>query len=194
MNEIGVLNLDFSQFSQKALKKIAARAISCIKEPEKGIGTELFESIFNIVPQPCVEAVIVDNIENPRELLITRRSEKNVTYAGRWHCPGTYIRRGETNPIALRRCIKIELGIGIRKYRFSGVIYNDSYGCDAKEGSQKNEKRHTVGLVYLVELTGRPRTDVGYRWIDFNPGNILSTHRDFVRDALGWKKTKRKIK
>ncbi len=89
---------------QDELKEVIAKAILLIEHPEKGIGTNLFEALFSLVPQPCVELVIVDNLETPRKVLITRRADDDPTYAGKLHCPGTYIRRGETSLAATALC------------------------------------------------------------------------------------------
>ncbi len=175
------------QLSQEDLKEAIAQAIPLIEHPEKGIGTKLFEAEFHLVPQPCVELAIVDKIENPSRVLLTRRAANDPTYAGRIHCPGTYIHLGETTPVALERCVRRELGIGLADYKFA-TQYNNPIGCGDDDPGD-GRRRHTVGLVHLVQISGEPTTQVERKWTDSIPGDLLQGHRNFLSEALGWEKT-----
>ena len=179
--------------SQEDLKWVIAESVPLIDNPGLGIGTNLWLALFHIVPQPCVELIIVDKIGTPGKILITRRAENNPTHAGQLHCPGTYIRRGETNDMAMRRCIKRELGLGVEitDHRFA-TQYNNPTGCagDEKPG---DKPRHTIGLVYLVQISGSPTSNVQHKWTDFIPADVLPAHQKFLNEALGWEITNRKL-
>ncbi|MFH1968241.1 MAG: NUDIX domain-containing protein [bacterium] len=176
------------ELSQDDLKEVLATGILLIQNPEKGIGTALFESVFHIVPQPCVELAVVDKIGNPTRVLLTRRAADDPTYAGKIHCPGTYIRKGETTPVALERCVRRELGVGLTDYRFA-THYNNPVSCGGDDpGDGRN--RHTVGLVHLVQLSGEPTTQVERKWTNAIPSDLLRGHQDFLKATLpGWDKT-----
>ena len=177
-----VLN-GMKELSQDDLKEVIALAIPLIKNPEKGIGTNLFNSLFHIVPQPCVELVVVDKIERPSKILTTYRSDKDPNYPGRRHCPGTYIRLGETDLNAIKRCLKGELGQDVTSFKLVGH-YNNPIGC-AGETSDGNE-HHTVGSVYSVQMAGKATTNVKREWTNSIPADLLKGHKDFASKALGW--------
>ncbi len=162
--------LDLSSFSQDEFKNIAAQVIRQIKEPEKGIGTELFEAVITIVPQPCVEALVVDSLENPSKILLIWREDKH--YRG-WHFPGSFIRLGESFQNALDRVISRELGVGIKRFKNTEV----NYSCLDSRG-------HTVGNVFLVELNNAPTKS--YQWFNNAPEDLLEHHKRFLKEALGW--------
>lgn len=177
-----VLN-DMKELSQDDLKETIALAIPLIKDPEKGIGTSLFNSLFHIAPQPCVELIVVDKIERPSKILTTYRSSKDPNFPNRRHCPGTYIRVGETDIGAIKRCLKRELGQDITDFKFA-THYNNPISC-AGEIIAGN-KHHTVGSVYLVRMAGEPTTNVKREWTDSIPADLLDGHKEFLKRAIGW--------
>jgi len=162
--------IDLSKFSQNEIKRLSASAISLITEPEKGIGSDLFDAIIKIVPQVAVEALIVDNINHPKKILVTWRKDNN--YTG-WHFPGGFIRFGSSFNKTLRDVIKREIGVEIKKIKDTGVKY-----------SKTDKRGHTVGLVFLVEIAGKPT--VG-KWFSSVPKKLLKCHKLFLKEAIGWK-------
>jgi ADP-ribose pyrophosphatase YjhB (NUDIX family) len=131
--------------------------------------------------------IIVDKIGNPSRILITRRADNDPTYAGKLHCPGTYIRKGEETHVALERCVKRELGVGLSDSRFA-THYNHPTSCGGDDPGD-GRRRHTVGLVHLAQLAGEPTTQVKRKWTNYIPSDLLIGHQNFVHDALGWDKT-----
>jgi|GEM_PF-2678013 len=176
------------QLSQDDLKSVLAAGISLVRNPENGIGTDLFESLFELVPQPCVELMPVDNIALPSRLLLHRRPANVLTHPGRTALLGTYIRRGETNLDAIKRCVKRELGpeLDVSAIRFSHH-YNRPQGC-AGEPFADGKTRHTVGLIHLVDALGVNEDD-NRKWTSAIPPDLLLGHQEFVKQALGFKKT-----
>jgi len=162
-------NIDFSAFSQDELKKVAAQAIHQIKEPEKGIGTELFEAVITIVPQTCIEAVVVDNLERPSKILVVWRDDQH--YRG-WHFPGGYIRFGQDFDETVRSVITRELGVPVKSFTDTEVKY-----------SHLDSRGHTLGTIFLVELEGNPTQG---QWFDHVPEELLEHHKDFLKKVLGW--------
>ncbi len=164
-------NIDLSRLSQKELKRLAAGSIRLIKKPEEDIGTDLFEAVITIVPQPAIEAVVVDNLENPSKILATWRQDQH--YRG-WHFPGSFIRFGESYKKALKRLISTELGVGIKRYKGTGVNY-----------SLVDSRGHTIGIVFLVELDAEPTKP--HQWFDYVPEELLKHHKSFLKKVLRWK-------
>lgn len=161
---------DLSQLSQDELKELAANAILMIQNPKRGIGTELFEAIITVVPQTCIEAIVVDSIENPTKILVTKRDDQH--YHG-WHFPGGYIRFGQTFDEAIGNVIARELGIKVRRFQDTGVKY-----------SRVDSRGHTIGVVFLVELASEPNQG---QWFDCVPEELLFHHKEFLEKVLGWK-------
>lgn len=187
------LNL-LRQLPQNELKEVLAAGILLVENPEKGIGTALFESGFHLFPQSCVELVIVDKIGMPTKFLITRRAANDPTYPNRLHCPGSYIRLGETSLQAMTRCVKRELGDNIEIVDYIPTTpYNNSVSCAGDEIPATGRQHHTVGLVHRVQISGEPTRNVERKWTRFIPSDLLRGHQDFVRDALGWEKTNRPL-
>lgn len=165
--------IDLSTFSQDELKTLAARAIRLIQNPEQGIGTELFEALITIVPQACVEALVLDNLDNPQRIYLSWREDQH--YRG-WHCPGTFIRFGETFEIALRRVLRREINVGTNRFQSTNI----QYSCMDSRG-------HTIGTVWLVKPEGEP---TGGRWfpIDDLPYPILPHHLDLLQRVFRGKR------
>lgn len=162
-------SIDFSEMSQDELKETAALALAHIENPEKGIGSELFDAIVTVVPQTCIEAIVVDNIEKPSRILVTPRDDEH--YQG-LHFPGGYIRFGDTYEQTVRKVINRELQVGVKNLKFTGVLTG---GVDSRG--------HTLGTVFLVELDGDP--SIG-QWFDNVPLELLDDHKKFLKRALGW--------
>jgi len=167
-----VESIDLSQLSQDQLKRIAARAIHLIQNPEAGIGTELFEALLKIVPQACVEAVVVDNLDDPVKIYLTWREDQH--YQG-WHCPGTYIRLGESFEEAIRRVLRREIDAGLRGFRATNIQY-----------SRVDSRGHTVGTVWLVQADDKPS---GGEWFSIKepPDPTLPHHVEILERVFGKK-------
>jgi len=162
-------SIAFSEMSQGELKRITARALSCIKDPERGIGAELFDAIITVVPQTCIEAIVVDNIDKPSKILVTPRDDEH--YQG-LHFPGGYIRFGDNHEQTVRKVINRELRVSVKRLKYTGVLTS---GVDTRG--------HTLGTVFLVELDGSPSTG---QWFDKVPAELLGSHKEFLKRALGW--------
>jgi len=168
--EMNLESIDFSGMSQDELKKVAARSLSRIKDREGGIGRELFDAIITVVPQTCIEAIVVDNIEKTSKILVTWRDDKH--YHG-WHFPGGYIRFGKDFDETVHNVIQKELGVGIKRLKDTGVKYG---GVDSRG--------HTLGIVFLVELDSNPSKG---EWFDKVPSELLNHHKEFLEKVLGLK-------
>jgi len=76
---------------------------------------------FYANPVPAVAAVIVRR----GRVLLTRRARP--PYAGTWDAPGGFLEADETPERALRRELREEIGVGVRRARFVGFA-TDRYG------------------------------------------------------------------
>lgn len=167
-------DINTSKLSQKEIKHLAVLLLNKISSPEDGVGKDLFSAIIAIVPQVTIEAVIVDNIDHPTKVLVTPRDDHDYPHA--CHLPGSFVRYGETFLQRLNHLVKAELKMDIKKYKDTNIKYN----C-----LEKRNKRHIIGLYFLVQLTANP--NVMHRWVNYIPKNLIRQHKDFLKSYFHWK-------
>ena len=167
---VDIKDIDLSTLSQDELKSLAAQAIGLIENPEQGIGTKLFEALITIVPQPSVEALVVDNLENPQKAYLIWREDQH--YHG-WHFTGTFIRLGETFDDAIRRVLRREINTGVHRFRATNVQY-----------SRMDSRGHTIGMAWLIQPEGEP---TGGEWFSVSdlPDPTLPHHIDLAQRVFG---------
>ena len=112
-------------------------------------------------PVPATVAIVV----GPRGILLCRRAAE--PYRGMWDSAGGFLEADETPARGLRREIREELGVRVRRARFRGFVM-DRYGRGGFP---------VLGLVYEVRLTGR-----------IVAGSDVSEVGWFRRDAIPWRR------
>jgi 8-oxo-dGTP diphosphatase len=134
---------------------------------------------FTLYDNPVLASCAV--VTRRGQVLLARRAR--APYAGRWDLPGGFLEAGETPERALRRELREELGVGVRRARLVG-FEPDRYGRDGFP---------TLAAVYRVDLGPgplRPADDVSeIRWfprarIPFRALGFPSMRRA-LRRALG---------
>lgn len=82
---------------------------------------------------------------------------------GCWDAPGGFLEEWETPEAGVRRELREELGVRLKRLRLLGV-YMDSY--------RQRYTAATLNVIYLAEIAGgrlAPADDVaGYRWFALN--------------------------
>ena len=81
----------------------------------------------------CIRAII----QRRTKILVCHHKEKDYYFL-----PGGHLNFGESIPKALLREIREELGIGIKKYSFAGLVDNIY--------KEDNQKHHEINLVFNV--------------------------------------------
>lgn len=156
--------------SQDELKKSIAHLLHNIKNPEQGIGADLFDAIIKVVPQIGIEAIVVDDIKNPKKILLL---ERNDQYYQGWHFPGGFIRFGQLIEERVREVIQKELRVQVKN------MVNTHYTSELLD-----KRGHTIAIIFLVELDKKPEVRM---WFDAIPKNLLSHHKKILQEVLGWK-------
>ena len=163
-------SINFEGYSQETLRKITAAALLRIKNPQYGIGKELFDAIIKMVPQTAIEAIIVDDIKSPKKVLLTQRSD---TYYQGWHFPGSFIRFKEKMQDAVRRVVLSEVGANIQTIKDLNKKYEHFDG-----------RGHSIGLLFLVTLSSQPKAG---QWFYTIPKKIIAHHKKIIKDVMGWR-------
>ena len=112
-------------------------------------------------PVPATVALVV----GPRGVLLCRRAAD--PFAGTWDLAGGFLEAGERPERGLRREVREELGVRVRRARFLG-FETDRYGADGAP---------VLGLVFEVRLRGRVRAR-----------SDVSEARWFPRDEIPWRR------
>lgn len=132
-----------------------------IPHPEKGLPQEVFRALTRIVPF-CACELVVKNSQG--EMLLTWRHDE--WWKG-WHFPGGLMRFGESFGESLRRTVKRELGVKLKKFQFLFPInYN------------RGPRGHGVSLVFLCKLSGTPKDG---RYFAKMPKNLITIHKSLWR-------------
>lgn len=164
--------MDFSKLNQKDLKKTIASALPYIKNPEKGIGKELFSALIKVVPCLSVEAVVVDNIDNITKVLLTKRDLNSPDYPCIWHITGGFVRYSNNISEAVEEVVGRELGVKVKKFKNTGKLF-----------SFVDKRGHTIALVCLVEISGKPKNG---KWFDSLPKDYdkMISHHISILDGI----------
>jgi len=174
-------SIDFSEMSQGELKEVAARCLERIENPDKGIGTRLFEASLKVVPQPCFELAVLDQIRNPRRIFLTWKDCGN--YLG-WHCPGSFFKFGQTDESLIKKTIQRELG------ETTSVAGFEIIGGNGRYNNVCEERGHVFGNIVSVKLGSIPRINPEKgKWFDIHnlPNDLLKHHKKFLKKAYGWR-------
>jgi len=146
------------------IKSNAAQALRKLN-PKEPFGTELFEEIVRVATQTTFEAVILKKTSQGIEVFMTQRSVDEA-YGGQWHCPGTFIRVGETEENVFSRLeSKEKVGKFINKVF---IDYNNTL---------MEERGHIIQLIFLCDI--EPIADTVGVWfpVDDLPENMVENHR-----------------
>lgn len=137
-------------------------------------------------PRPTTTAIILYG----EKILLTKRS--NTPFKGWWDLPGGFLNKDETPPKALKRELKEELGLLIRKQKLFG-LYTGTY-------PSKFDPFYILSVVYIVEpksssvriLDKKELSDA--RWFSRNklPKKIaFDSNQRILRDFINSKKLSR---
>lgn len=133
---------------------------------------------MNRNPVPTVD-VIISLIDRPHQpiILIER---KHPPYG--WALPGGFVDYGESLESAARREAKEETGLDVHLVHLFHVY----------SSPQRDQRQHTISVVFLAEATGQPRAsddaknlDIFFLWelpevLCFDHGQILEDYRRFL--------------
>jgi ADP-ribose pyrophosphatase YjhB (NUDIX family) len=147
--------------------KNAAKVLKRVN-PKLPYGTELFNELARITIGIAIEAVILRNTPKGKEIFLSKRKEEE-SYGGLWHCPGTFLRTGETTESAFTRLEEKEDIGKILNKKFAGFDNN------------LHEKRgHVVHLIFACEVETFPNSNGAWFLIDALPVETVDHHKMVV--------------
>jgi len=149
-------------------KKSAVEALTKI-DPKKPLGTELFNAISRFSVGVPIEPVVIRKNSDTGELevLLAWRDETAPAYQNSWHCPGTFLRPGESQEEAINRIGQGEFGCPVQ------VVERVGWDDNPDE-----ERGHCVHLIFLAEPIGEPQG----KWfpVDNLPPETVEHHRQVI--------------
>jgi len=157
------------------VKKMASYLLQKIKDNGGSLGTELFNAIAGLTVGIALDCVILR--KNPQtqklEIYLTQRGPDEA-YANQWHCPGTFMRPGENEKMALDRLGKNELQAVVHSFLF----------CDETFLPEERFKTF-LDRVYLLNPEEEPANPNG-QWVELlklHDLNVIKHHMEFVIPA-----------
>ena len=148
--------------------KVIARVLDLV-DPARPYGTELFNALARVTISVAVEAVCLRR--NPTneviEVLLFQRSPHDTAYPNQWHCPGSVMRKMESEDDVLERLSESEFGAKIVSNAFTG-----------RHNNPHEVRGHFLSLVYLCAIEG----DTKGAWfpVDQLPRDTVSHHRNSI--------------
>ncbi len=107
----------------------------------KHIPNKLYKQILEVIPVPCVDAVVV----HQGAFLLGKRT--NHPKKGHWWIPGGRVLKGESLEGAISRKLREELGI--KKFSIKKQLWTASTPF---KRSQQGPPSHTINTAYLVTV------------------------------------------
>lgn len=123
---------------------------------DQPFGAPLFEAIARLSVGVAVEAVLLRENDGKLEVYLTKRAATESAYANEWHCPGSFMRPGESYADVFKRLNEREFKAKITKGRLVGI--NNNTG---------EERGHTQSHIFLVEVESEPQAENG-GWFSVN--------------------------
>lgn len=153
-----------------------------IKNPEQGLGEELFYFVSSLTPMINVELLLKDS--NKRTLLSWRDDE----YNGKgWHLPGRVIRFKETINECITKLFLEELSVDINvRAKLEPIQIGEVIL------PERSIRGHFIGLLYtctmenyIPENKDLKEIDKGYlKWFDKCPDNFLECQNRLYRKYI----------
>lgn len=130
-----------------------------------------------LMPMNPVECVILDSIDAPTKVLLTRREEDDPHFPRDWHHPGSYFGADERFDGAVRRVVKRDLGMDVCRYQF--VTAANFYGL---------RRDHELCLIFVCELIGSPEVSEKVGWFSLGdpPEDFIPHHRLIHERVVEW--------
>lgn len=177
---------NLKNISQDELKNSIAEALPYIENPEKGVGTKLFDALAKVTVNVAIEAVCLRINPNTKEVEVymTQRSQTDTAYPGEWHCPGSIMRPKEEIEDVFSR---------LEKKEFDSLAHFDEKRFVANVNHSTEARGHFLSIVYLCELVFNMAGDMEGshlkgKWFSINnlPEKTVESHvKRIIPTAVG---------
>ena len=138
----------------------------------------------DIRPVPAVNAVILNS---SGDLLLTRRSSQ-VREPGHWCLPGGHLDGGEDWISAMRREVREETGLEVRREKLIGIYSDPGLTVSRERDTSGKRAQYVVACFLVLEYNGEvsPNDEVDeWGWFAFDkiPAPMLRSHNIRIQDA-----------
>lgn len=136
----------------------------------KRLNKVVHTAVLRVSPGIAIEAVALRNSPRGVEVLLRQRTMDEPSYPGEWHCPGSFVRDGETEVEVLARLTAGESLGHVTGSRLITNIYT------------REERGWYCGAVYLVDVED---ASSGAHWFPVNdlPDPTIDHHRHLIIPA-----------
>lgn len=123
------------------------------------------------------KATVAGIILKDKKILLEKRSRKMIIEGGKWCLPGGYIDFGETAEQGIKREIKEELGLTVKKANF--LFYKDEI--------KSKLRLYNVVLVFEAKVVGKIKTGwevAEVKWFtkkEIEKLNMAFSHKDIIK-------------
>lgn len=160
--------MDQDERQKRDIEIAKLTAISHLKlvPRDQPLGAPLFEAIARLSVGVAVEAVLFRETDGRLEVYLTKRAATESAYANEWHCPGSFMRPGESYDDVLERLSQKEFKAEVERIRLVGIVNH-----------LHEERGHVQSHICLVAAEGEPQAEnSGWFALDGLPDGTVDCH------------------
>lgn len=140
------------------------------------ISDKIFNAALTSFVLSAYEAVCLRERNGRLEVFLTLRPSDSPGHANQWHCPGTFVRRGEEEKDTFARLGTKEFGGRITSWDLVDILNNTA-----------EDRGHVISVVWLVAVESFAVPALVQRqWcpVAHLPEDIVPHHREVIRMAV----------
>ena len=148
-----------------------------VKDPKKGLGTNIFHFVSSLTPIVNVDLLIKNS---DGQTLLSWRSDE--FYGPGWHLPGGVVRFKEDPKVRVNKVAQNELGCDV-------TFFENPIHVRSRITEKRDIRGHFITLLYACSLLSSPDVDRKstttnpfngqWAWHDKAPKNLLTVHESF---------------
>lgn len=157
--------------------------VAGLKQVTWPVSGVMFNALCEATTSTAYELTVIKEKEVGRKIgvCLFRRPSDDPYFANQWHSPGTTVRVGDTEEIALSRLLKNELGAGLK---VSDLVFVDRMMVQKGDGPTKCARGQETALIFYAVWKGADPTGAMLADPDDFPSDIIGFHRLLIRRAV----------
>lgn len=160
-------------------RDLEKQTIAGLHEVVWPVSPALFDALLGAVPTVAIEVVPVTQ---RGEVVLLPRPDNDPFFAGKVHTPGSIMRLGDTEEMALARAMR-EIGTNIET---SIPVFINRMHVPKGNGPMQCKRGQEIGLLFGVRLFGPIPSNLMIADPYNLPDNILDYQRPMVAKVMEW--------